>query len=128
MLTSCSNSSDKLVIYNAQHEELIDPIVKDFTDATGIEVEVRNGSDLEMANQLVTEGKASPADVFLTENSPAMTLVQNDGLFQPLEQKTLDNIPAQFRPDDNSWTGFAARSTVMVYNTDKVSPMSCRRL
>jgi iron(III) transport system substrate-binding protein len=122
LLTSCSNDSDKLVIYNAQHEELIEPIAKDFTDATGIEVEVRNGSDLEMANQLVTEGDASPADVFLTENSPAMTLVQNAGLFQPLQQKTLDNVPAQDRPDDDSWTGFAARSTVMVYNTDKVSP------
>ncbi len=121
MLTSCSNDSDKLVIYNAQHAELIEPIAKDFTEKTGIEVEVRDGSDLEMANQLVTEGKASPADVFLTENSPAMSLVQSDGLFQPLEQQTLDNIPAQYRPDDNSWTGFSARSTVMVYNTDKVS-------
>ena len=50
-----------------------------------------------------------------------MSLVQSDGLFQPLEQQTLDNIPAQYRPDDNSWTGFSARSTVMVYNTDKVS-------
>ena len=121
MLTSCSNDSDKLVIYNAQHAELIEPIAKDFTEKTGIEVEVRDGSDLEMANQLVTEGKASPADVFLTENSPAMSLVQSDGLFQPLEQQTLDNIPARYRPDDNSWTGFSARSTVMVYNTDKVS-------
>ncbi len=121
MLTSCSNDSDKLVIYNAQHAELIEPIAKDFTEKTGIEVEVRDGSDLEMANQLVTEGKASPADVFLTENSPAMSLVQSEGLFQPLEQQTLDNIPARYRPDDNSWTGFSARSTVMVYNTDKVS-------
>ena len=58
MLTSCSNDSDKLVIYNAQHAELIEPIAKDFTEKTGIEVEVRDGSDLEMANQLVTEGKA----------------------------------------------------------------------
>ena len=75
-LAGCSNDSDKLVIYNAQHAELIEPIAKDFTEKTGIEVEVRNGSDLEMANQLVAEGDASPADVFLTENSPAMSLVR----------------------------------------------------
>jgi iron(III) transport system substrate-binding protein len=122
VLAGCSNDSDKLVIYNAQHAELIEPIAKDFTEKTGIEVEVRSGSDLEMANQLVAEGDASPADVFLTENSPAMSLVQSAGLFEPLEQKTLDNIPARYRPDDDSWTGFSARSTVMVYNTDKVSP------
>ena len=59
--------------------------------------------------------------MFLTENSPAMTLVDSKGLFAPLGQKTLDHIPAQFRPTDGAWTGFAARSTVLVYNTSMIS-------
>ena len=41
----------------------------------------------------------------------AMSLVQSDGLFQPLEQQTLDHIPARYRPDDNSWTGFSEKPT-----------------
>jgi len=121
LLSACSEDEDKLVIYNAQHEELVEQVVEEFTDETGIEVEMRNGSDLELANQLVEEGDASDADVFLTENSPAMSLVQSHDLFTPLEGPTLENIPDQFRPDDNSWTGFAARSTVLVYNTDSVT-------
>ncbi len=122
LLTACGEDADKLVIYNAQHEELIDEVVEEFTDQTGIEVEMRNGSDLELANQLVQEGDASNADVFLTENSPAMSLVQSQGLLTTLDTGSLGNIPDQFRPDDNSWTGFAARSTVLVYNTDAVQP------
>jgi iron(III) transport system substrate-binding protein len=126
-LTACSGSgsgSDEpsLVVYNAQHEELIDAVAASFTKATGIRVQLRNGSDLELANQLVQEGDASPADVFLTENSPAMTLVDGHHLFAPLEPRTLRAIPAQYRPDDGDWTGFAARSTVLVYNTAKVKP------
>ncbi len=124
LLAACggggSGDEPTLVIYNAQHEELIDVVAKAFERESGIEVQLRNGSDLELGNQLATEGEASPADVFLTENSPAMTLVDSKGLFAELEQSTLDMIPAQFRPDDGQWTGFAARSTVLVYNTEQL--------
>ncbi len=122
LLAACGGEDEpSLVVYNAQHEELIDEVAKAFTEETGIKVQLRNGSDLELANQLAAEGGASPADVFLTENSPAMTLVDNKGLFAELDQSTLDKVPAAYRPDDGEWTGFAARSTVLVYNTDMVS-------
>ena len=122
-LTACGGEDEPdLVIYNAQHEELIDVVADKFEDETGLDVELRNGSDLELANQLVAEGDASPADVFLTENSPAMSLVQSKGLLATLDAGTLGNIPAEYRPDDGSWTGFAARSTVLAYNTDQVDP------
>ena len=57
-----------IVVYNAQHESLTRAWVEGFTRDTGIKVTVRNGSDSELANQIVQEGAASPADVFLTEN------------------------------------------------------------
>lgn len=121
-LTACSSEDDKpsITVYNAQHQELIEEIAPGFTKETGIEVKLRNGSDFELANQLVQEGSASPADVFLTENSPAMSLVQSKGLFSPVEAKTLAQVPEQYSPSDGSWMGFAARSTVVAYNTDKV--------
>ena len=84
-------------------------------------MELRNGSDLELANQIVAEGDDSPADVFLTENSPAMSLVDSKGLFTKLDATTLDLIPDQYRPDDGNWTGFAGRSTVLVYNSDELT-------
>lgn len=120
--TTGSTSDVTLVIYNAQHENLVQPVVDAFTKATGIKAELRNGDDSELSNQIVQEGKASPADVFLTENSPGMTLVDSKGLFAPLQQSTLDQTPAQFRPSNGKWTGFAARSTVLPYNTDALTP------
>ncbi|MFF2390552.1 iron ABC transporter substrate-binding protein [Agromyces sp. NPDC058104] len=112
---------DALVVYNAQHEELTQEWADAFTEETGIEVVLRNGDDSELGNQLVQEGAASKADVFLTENSPAMSLVEEAGLFAPVDESTLALVPEQYRPASGAWTGIAARSTVLVYNPELIS-------
>src|SRR5262249_24843656 len=67
--------SGPILIYNAQHANLTQAWVNGFAGETGIKVTIRNGGDSELGNQIVQESSASPADVFLTENSPAMVLV-----------------------------------------------------
>ena len=109
-----------IVAYNAQHEGLTKAWVEGFTQETGIPVTLRNGDDTEMGNQIVQEGAASPADVFLTENSPAMVLVDNAGLFAPVDKTTLDQVDSAYRPAHGKWVGIAARSTVFVYNPSKL--------
>ena len=112
---------DKLTIYSAQHKNLVDAWVKGFTDETGVQVQVRQGTDSSMGNQIVAEGSRSPADVFLTENSPAITVVQDADLLAPVDQTTLDQVDPAFRPSNGLWSGIAARSTVLVYNPSLVS-------
>jgi len=121
MLTACGDDGPFITVYNAQHEELLAEVAPLFEEETGIDVKLRSGADLELANQLVQEGDASPADVFLTENSPAMSLVDNAGLFTEVDQKTLDLIPPDFVPANKTWIGFMGRSTVAMYNTDALS-------
>ncbi len=111
----------EITVYNAQHESLTQEWVDAFTAETGIKVTLRQGSDTEMSNQIVQEGQASPADVFLTENSPAMAQVENAGLFADIDQATIDQVPAAYRPSTNKWTGIAARSTVLVYDKTKLT-------
>ena len=125
-MTACSGSgeSDELLVYNAQHESLTKEWIDAFTKETGIKVTYRQGGDTELGNQLVAEGDASPADVFLTENSPAMAAVEKAGLFADLDSDTLDQVPAQYRPATGKWTGVAARSTVFVYNKTKAAARS----
>lgn len=113
--------SDGIVVYNAQHESLTKAWVDGFTRDTGIKVTVRNGGDSELGNQIVQEGSASPADVFLTENSPAMVLVDNAGLLAPVAPATLAQVGSAYRPSHGKWVGIAARSTVFVYNKSKLS-------
>ncbi|MBF6172407.1 iron ABC transporter substrate-binding protein [Nocardia blacklockiae] len=120
--TACSGSTDdnEILVYNAQQESVTKEWVDAFTKETGIKVTLRNGGDTELASQIAAEGKASPADVFLTANSPAMALVENAGLFADLDQATLDQVPDRYRPSTGKWTGIAARATVFVYNRNKL--------
>lgn len=115
-----AQEAKEIVIYNAQHESLAEEWAAGFTKDTGIKVTLRHGDDMEFANQIVQEGAASPADVFLTENSPAMALVERAGGFVPVAADTLAQVPEAFRPKSGAWTGIAARSTVFVYDKTKL--------
>ena len=110
-------TGETITVYNAQHESLTQAWADAFTRQSGIAVVLRNGDDSELGNQIIAEGAASPADVFLTENSPAMALVEQAGLFAPVAADTLAQVPAEaYRPSSGAWTGIAARSTVFAYN------------
>ena len=130
VLSACGNGSleaggeldaNKLTIYSAQHKNLTEAWAKTFQEQTGVAVQIRFGSDSSMGAQIVQEGTRSPADVFLTENSPAMTTVQNADLLAPVDPATIAQVQPQFVPSSKTWVGIAARSTVLVYNPSKIS-------
>ncbi len=113
--------SGEITVYNAQHESMTKAWAEEFTKETGVKVTLRQGKDSEMSNQIIQEGDKSPADVFITENSPAMTQVENAGLFADLTDEVKKQVPEEYRPSTNKWTGVAARSTVFVYNKEKLT-------
>jgi iron(III) transport system substrate-binding protein len=114
--------SQSILIYNAQHASLTQAWANAFTRDTAIKITIRNGGDSELGNQIVQEGSASPADVFLTENSPAMVLVDTAGLFALLQADILSQVREQFRPSNGRWIGVAARTTVFAYNKNRLTP------
>jgi iron(III) transport system substrate-binding protein len=109
-----------LQIYSSQHRNVTEAWAEGFTKATGIETQVREGQDSSMGHMIVQEGDASPADVFLTENSPAMTVVERAGLLAPVGEDARA-VREGMAPSSGLWTAIAARSTVLVYNKDKIS-------
>ncbi|WP_298460491.1 extracellular solute-binding protein [uncultured Cellulomonas sp.] len=130
-LTACSGGGgtqeetfepdpEALQIYSSQHRNVTEAWTQAFTEQTGIPTQVREGQDASMGHMIVGEGDASPADVFLTENSPAMTLVERAGLLAPVDAATLATTRDGMAPSSGDWTAIAARSTVLVYNTDEI--------
>ena len=119
-LAGCGGNGDTLTVYSAQHESLVRAMLEDFTEETGIELEFRDANDSELANQIVQEGDASPADVFLTENSPSIDVVDQAGLLAPVDDAASEQVGAAYRPSSGNWVGFAARSTVLAYNPGDV--------
>lgn len=110
-----------LTLYSGQHESLTTALADGFTKATGIKVEVRAGSDADLANQIIEEGDRAKADVFITEEPSQAGALDGRGLFAPVDPTTLANVDERFNPTSGNWVAYAARSRVIFYNPDLIS-------
>lgn len=118
-----ANATDpgKLVIYSGRSDSLIQPIIDQFADVTGIEVEVRYGSTSEMAGVLLEEGENSPADIFFAQDPGGLGAIQKAGLLAKLPAGILAQVPARFAAEDGTWVGISGRVRTVVYNTNVFS-------
>src|SRR3954463_8916055 len=64
-----------ITVYSGQHEETVSALVSAFEAQAPIKVKVRSDDEASLANQLIQEGSASPADVFFAENPPALNVL-----------------------------------------------------
>jgi iron(III) transport system substrate-binding protein len=112
----------KLVVYSGRSESLVGPVIAQFEEISGVDVEVRYGSTSEMAATILEEGANSPADVFFAQDPGGLGAVANAGLFAVLPQEVISDVKPALRAADGSWTGVSGRARVVVYNTDKVKP------
>lgn len=109
-----------LVIYSGRSESLVGPIIQQFAEATGIDVQVRYGSTSEMAIALLEEGANSPADIFFAQDPGGLGAVEDAGLLAQLPAEILDKVEPFYASPDGRWVGISGRARVVVYNTDRL--------
>ena len=110
-----------LTLYNAQHEQVVGMLTAMFTKQTGINVQVHTGEGPDIASQILQEGADSPADLFFTENSPELILLDEKGLLAPVDPATLARVPAKYSAADGDWVGVLARENVLDFNASMIS-------
>jgi len=121
-LAACGGGDgDELTIYSGRELALIQPILEDFADETGIDIAVRDGTTADLALQIDAEGDRSPADVFLSQSPGAVAFLDERGRLAPLPEGILEAVPAEDRAPDGSWVGVTGRVRTLVYNTDLVA-------
>jgi iron(III) transport system substrate-binding protein len=111
-----------LTIYSGRNENLVGPLIEQFEQDSGIQVEVRYGSTSELALQIIEEGENSPADVFFAQDAGALGLLAEEGLLAELPEDTLDLVEPRFRSAEGEWVGVSGRARTFVYNTDALNP------
>jgi iron(III) transport system substrate-binding protein len=117
-----SLAGQTITLYNGQHEQTTDALVSAFEKQTGVHVKVRNDDEDVLAQQIEQEGSKSPADVFYTENTPPLVLLDEKGLLAPVDSAALASVPSQYSAGDHDWVGVSARVSLLVYNTHDLSP------
>ena len=122
-LAACGSGSPSasppttLTLYSGQHVQTTDSLVNGFEKAyPHINVAVRSDDEDTFDAEIVQEGSRSPADVFYTENSPALEYLQQKGLLAKVNASTLALTPTKYNSPDGDWVGVSARVSVLIYN------------
>ena len=105
-----------LVVYSGRSESLVGPVIKQFQEATGIDVQVKYGGTSALAATLQEEGERSPADVFWSQEPGALGALSS--MFQPLPSDLVLAVPQWARDSEGSWVGITVRARVIVYNSE----------
>ena len=77
---------------------------------------MRTNDGVVLADQILQEGSSSPADVYLTENSPELENLEEHGVLAPLSKSLLQQVPARYRSPQGKWVGLALRVSSLAYD------------
>ena len=115
-------TADEVNVYTSRHYDSDDALYEEFTEETGIKVNIISGKGSALLQRLKAEGKNSPADVFFTVDAGNLWKVQKEGLFQSIQsEKVLTEVPENLRGPNDEWTAIAKRARVIFYNPENIS-------
>ena len=111
--------SGPLVIYSGRSESLVDAVIQQFSQATGIEVKVKYAGTSQLAATLLEEGDNSPADIFFAQDPGGLGAVE--GMLTILPDPILSRVQDWARSPEGRWVGLSGRARTVVYNPERVS-------
>ena len=123
LLSACGGSdtgAGSLTVYSGRSDTLVAPLIKQFAEATGIDVRVKYASTPQLAATLLEEGGNTPADVFFAQDPGGLGAVS--GLLTPLSDTVLQKVPQWAVSPSGVWVGVSGRARTVVYNTETLTP------
>jgi iron(III) transport system substrate-binding protein len=122
LLSGCGGDDEVLTVYAGRSPNLVNPLLEQFADDTGIKIRVRYGDGTDLALGILEEGDNSPADVYYGQDVGALGALKNENRLAPLDEAILNKVDPAFRSPDGLWVGTSGRARVIVYNTDDINP------
>ncbi len=125
-IVSCESSNEKepevVNVYTHRHYEADQQLFDQFTQETGIAVNVVSASADELIQKLELEGEGSPADILITVDAGRLHRANEKGLLQTVQSDIIDqNIPTQFRNSEGYWFGLTFRARILAYSKERVN-------
>lgn len=120
-VAASDTDDDVLVVYNGRSHYGDEQVFRDFTEATGIEVELRGGTAPELYERLRREGDDTPADVLVTTDLANLWRAEEAGMLQAVTTPALEaNIPDGLHDPAGMWWAISTRLRVPVVSTERV--------
>ncbi len=127
VLSANPAAADSVVnIYSYREPQLIEPLLAKFKAATGITPNVvfaPNG----LIERMQAEGRNSPVDVLLTNESSLLLQARDVGVTQAIKSPALEAaIPAAVRDPEGHWYGLTQRARVIYASKERVPATALR--
>ena len=120
IIFSCAKDSSELTVYTSRQPQLIEPIVEQFTNDTGIKVNLLSGNAQELMERIDIEGEDSSADIFMTVDAGVLWQAAERDILAKIDSEILnENIPAHLRDSKNEWFGLSKRARTIVFSSDQ---------
>ena len=120
IIFSCAKDSSELTVYTSRQPQLIEPIVEQFTNETGIKINLLSGNAQELMERIDIEGEDSPADIFMTVDAGVLWQAAERNILAKIDSEILnENIPAHLRDSKNEWFGLSKRARTIVFSSDQ---------
>lgn len=110
--------STTVTVYSPHQAEIINPIIKEFQDKTGIKVELVSSGTGELLNRVQAESENPLGDVFW--GGGAESLEAFKAHFEKYVVADDASIPDTYKSSEDLWVGFSALPMVIMYNKDMV--------
>lgn len=114
----------EVVVYTSVDQVFSEPVFRTFERASGVRVRAVHDTEetksTGVLNRLIAEADNPQADVFWSGDPVRPFLLVDRGLVEPYASPAAAAIPAQFKADDGTWTGFAARARVLLVNRQRL--------
>jgi iron(III) transport system substrate-binding protein len=123
ILVSCAyESNNELTIFTSRQPQLLEPIIENFSQETGIKVNLLSGNAQELMERIDIEGDKSKADIFMTVDAGVLWQATERNIFSKIDSNILkENIPSYLRDPDGQWFGLSKRARTIVFSNDQFS-------
>lgn len=112
--------AETIGIYTHRQPFLLDPILKAYTEKTGIEFQTVYAPQ-GLATRIQTEGENTKADIVLTVDISRIKELADIDLLAPLQSKIIqNNVPVHLRDVSDKWTALSLRARIIAVSKERV--------
>lgn len=118
-LVACGSDEQVVNVYTTRHYDSDDALYEQFTEETGIVVNIINDNAPALIEKIKAEGELPQADLFFSADAGYLSLAKEEGILQEVSSEILnENISSMYKDVDNMWFGLTKRARVFLYDKE----------
>ena len=128
LVSNVAFANEEVNVYSYRQPILINPFFEEFTNSTGIKVNVLHAKK-GLLERLLAEGSDTPADLVLTVDISRLSQFVEEGVLIAINSSVLTkNIPSHLRDSENRWFALSKRARIIAVSKDRIPDGAIRNI